>query len=179
MLFFTGFSRFASEIAQQQIENTPNKKRELSIMHQMVNEAVSILNSNSDITEFGQLLDESWKLKKSLSNKISTYSIDEIYEAARDAGAIGGKLLGAGGGGFMLLFVRPEDQPAVRTRLKDLLHVPFNFETQGSQIVVYQPDITFRRQEISIGQQEISFDARGFPLGYQETPVGQQEFLNG
>lgn len=139
--YYTGLSRNASEIARKQIENTSNKRKELKVMHEMVNEALSILISeNTDIAEFGKLLHESWKLKRSLTEMISTSEIDCIYEEARRAGAIGGKLLGAGGGGFMIIFARPEDQPRIRERLKKLLHVPFDFENAGSQIIVYQPN---------------------------------------
>lgn len=141
MFCFTGFSRIASEVAKEQIDNTKKKKMELSVMQQMVDEAIAILTSdNADITEFGKLLNESWQLKRSLTGKISTPHIDEIYEEARRGGAIGGKLLGAGGGGFMIIFARPEDQPRIRERLKRLLMVPFEFEALGSQIIVYQPN---------------------------------------
>lgn len=140
MLFFTGFSRTASEIAAEQIRNTPRRKRELREMYGMVDEALGILTSEGDIREFGRLLDETWRLKRSLSSQITTRHIDAIYDAARGAGAIGGKLLGAGGGGFLLIFAEPELQAAVRASLGDLLHVPFRFEDLGSQIIVYQPD---------------------------------------
>jgi D-glycero-alpha-D-manno-heptose-7-phosphate kinase len=141
MLYFTGFSRFASEVAKSQIENTPQKKPELFTMQQMVDEGISILNSDNSIMEFGKLLHEAWRLKRILSEKVSTSQIDEIYEAAREAGAVGGKLLGAGGGGFMVLFARPEDQPSIKQRLNKLLQVPFKFGAQGSKIVVYEPGI--------------------------------------
>ncbi len=141
MLFFTGFSRTASEIAKEQIKETSNKKKELSAMHEMVQAAMDILNASKDnFDQFGKLLNESWQIKRSLTSKISTPVIDEIYESARGAGATGGKLLGAGGGGFVLLFVRPELQPTVRQALKKLLYVPFRFDTLGSQIIYYAPD---------------------------------------
>jgi D-glycero-alpha-D-manno-heptose-7-phosphate kinase len=140
MLFFTGFTRISSEIAGEQIKNYSKKRRELNTMHQMVYEAISILNSNSRISEFGKLLHEGWLIKRSLSDKVSNYKLDDIYDAGIEAGAIGGKLLGAGGGGFMLLFVSPERQSDVRNRLKDLLCVPFQFENSGSTIIFYQPD---------------------------------------
>lgn len=140
MLFFTGVSRYASEIAKKKIENIPSRKQELGAMQQMVDEAMSIIASNASITEFGKLLHESWQLKRKLSDSVSSSHIDEIYSAALSAGAIGGKLLGAGGGGFFLIFAHPQDQPAVAKRLKHLLCIPFAFENQGSQIVVYQPD---------------------------------------
>ena len=137
MLFFTGFSRTASEIAAEQIKNTPNKTFELKALRNMVEEAVEILDGNGPLDDFGKLLDESWKIKKSLSLKISNQHIDEIYTAAKSAGALGGKLLGAGGGGFILFFVKPELQPSVREKLGNLLQVPFRFENLGSQIVYY------------------------------------------
>lgn len=137
MLYFTGFSRVASEIAKSQIENTPNKKRELNLMCQMVDQGIKILNENRDICNFGKLLHEAWLLKKSLSDKISIPQTDYIYEKARRAGALGGKLLGAGGGGFMILFVPLERQASVREALKDLLEVDFSFEKDGSQIIYY------------------------------------------
>jgi D-glycero-alpha-D-manno-heptose-7-phosphate kinase len=139
MLYFTGFSRFASDIAKIQIVNTPQKRRELTLMYQMVSEAVNILNENKNILEFGKLLNETWELKRSLSDRISTPEIDKIYERALRAGAIGGKILGAGGGGFMLLFVPPEKQPNIKEKFKDLLEVDFNFEKDGSQIIYYNP----------------------------------------
>jgi len=142
MLYFTGFSRDAFEISKSLVENISQKTRELTIMQQMVDVAVSILNGHDSIIEFGKLLHEAWALKRSLSEKISTSKIDEIYEASREAGAVGGKLLGAGGGGFILLFVKPENQPSVKERFNKLLQVPFRFETLGSQIAVYEPDFT-------------------------------------
>jgi D-glycero-alpha-D-manno-heptose-7-phosphate kinase len=138
MLFFTGLSRTASDIASVQINNTPNKKKELNLIYQMVEEAINILNSGK-LEEFGRLLHESWKLKKSLSHKITTPHIDNIYDTARKAGALGGKLLGAGGGGFLLFFVEPGKQARVKQKLEDLLWVPFRFENLGSQIIFYQP----------------------------------------
>jgi len=144
MLFFTGFSRIASEIAGEQIKKTPDKKTELFRMREMVDDAIDILNSgDSDISDFGRLLHESWMLKRSLTDKISTPQIDRIYNDAIGAGALGGKLLGAGGGGFILFFVEPENQPAVKERLKGLLHVPFGFDTTGSQIIYYAPEDNF------------------------------------
>lgn len=140
MLFFTGLSRTASEIAAEQIKQTPNRKAELTRMHRMVDEAIDILNGDSDLSDFGKLLHESWQLKRSLTDKISTPDIDCIYEAAMQAGADGGKLLGAGGGGFVLFFVRPELQHKVKEALKGILNVPFRFETTGSQIIFYEPD---------------------------------------
>jgi D-glycero-alpha-D-manno-heptose-7-phosphate kinase len=140
-LYFTGFSRFASEIAQEQLKMTPHKKQELDAMLQFVDEAEAIVASpNRPLDEFGRLLHESWKIKRTLTQKISTASIDEIYAAGLSAGALGGKLLGAGGGGFMLFFVPPERKEALRMRLKKLLCVPFAFSNRGSHVVVYEPE---------------------------------------
>jgi len=145
MLFFTGLSRTASEIAAEQIKETPNREHTLKEMHQMVHEALAILNGDSDLTDFARLLHEGWQLKRSLTDRISTPHIDDIYSTALKAGATGGKLLGAGGGGFMLLFARPELQARVRENLSGLLQVPFRFESSGSQIIFYEPDPIDRR----------------------------------
>ena len=139
MMFFTGFARTASEIAVHQIQNIPKKTQELNEMYQMALKAVDMMNTN-DLSNFGKLLNESWKIKRSLSDKITTPHIDELYETAVKAGADGGKLLGAGGGGFLLLFAKPDQQKKIREKLKNLLEIPFKFETLGSQIIFYQPD---------------------------------------
>jgi D-glycero-alpha-D-manno-heptose-7-phosphate kinase len=139
MLFFTGFARTAHEIAGEQIKNIPKKSAELNQMMQLVTEAMNILNSEGSVRDFGKLLDEAWQIKRGLSSKVSNDAIDAIYERARKAGALGGKLLGAGSGGFMLIFAEPERQPQVKEALKDLLQVPFSFETLGSQIIYYAP----------------------------------------
>jgi D-glycero-alpha-D-manno-heptose-7-phosphate kinase len=141
MLYFTGFSRYSSDIAGDKIKNIPKKEQDLSTMHDMVSEALDILNhKDRDIGDFGKLLNESWNLKRGLSNKVSNNHIDDIYEAAMKAGALGGKLLGAGGGGFIIFFARTQEQPRIAEKLKHLLRVPFSFENQGSQIIVYQPN---------------------------------------
>ena len=137
LLFFTGVSRTASNIAADKIKSIPNKKEELHGIHRMVDEAIDILTNGSDINDFGKLLHESWRLKRQISASISPTFVDDIYEKALKAGATGGKLLGAGGGGFMLFFVKPELKPQVCDALKDLLLVPFEFESSGSQIVFY------------------------------------------
>ncbi len=139
MLFFTGFSRTASLIAAHQIQNIPNRRKELTEMYGFVQEAVKLLNSG-DLKGFGGLLNESWKLKRTLSDKITTGAIDEIYAQAMKAGALGGKLLGAGGGGFVLIYAEPDKKVSVRKALKDYLEIPFKFEGLGSQIIFYQPN---------------------------------------
>jgi D-glycero-alpha-D-manno-heptose-7-phosphate kinase len=140
-LYFTGFSRTASEVAQEQVRMTPHKKNELQMMRQLVDAAESVLvNPRCSLDEFGRLLNESWQIKRTLTQKITNSDLDEIYQAGMSAGALGGKLLGAGGGGFMLFFVPPERKEALRERLKKLLCVPFSFSTKGSQVVVYEPE---------------------------------------
>jgi D-glycero-alpha-D-manno-heptose-7-phosphate kinase len=141
MLCFTGFSRIAAEVAKASIENFKSRAAELNRMKEMVEEAIQILQTGRrPIDDFGKLLHESWRYKRSLSTRVSTPEIDAMYEAAIGAGATGGKILGAGGGGFLLLFVAPERQAKVRERLKNLIHVPFRFEDSGSRVVLYSPN---------------------------------------
>ena len=139
LLFFTGFSRYSSEVVAEQLQNVPNKNKELSEMAAMVDEGLRILASGRDLADFGRLLHESWLLKRSLSSRVSTPEIDAMYETARKAGAVGGKITGAGGGGFLLLYVEPDRQPAVRQALSHLLHVPFDLDHAGSQIIFSNP----------------------------------------
>ncbi len=142
MLFYTGLSRYASEIAAEQIKNTANKKKELREMRLLVDDAEKIMTKAGveDFFDFGQLLNETWKLKKSLSSSISNPEIDHIYESALMNGAVGGKLLGAGNGGFMVFYAEPEHQGRVREALKGYLQVPFKFDFAGSEIMVYRPE---------------------------------------
>jgi len=144
MLFFTGFSRQASEIAGEQIESILEKKRDMRIMRDLVNEALQVLCSDTGpIEEFGRLLHEAWEIKRTLTSRITTSAIDEIYRMGISAGAIGGKLLGAGGGGFILFFVPPELQPKLKETLNRLTCVPFRFEYLGTQIIYYKPNDNF------------------------------------
>ena len=140
MLFFTGFSRFSSDIAQSQIKATRDKTAELLEMKALVDDVQRLLVSGSDLSEFGRLLDYTWKLKRSITSDISNNDIDILYNKAIDAGALGGKLLGAGGGGFLLFYVEPEYQPSVRKVLEDLIYVPFEFENEGTRIMYYRPE---------------------------------------
>ena len=138
MLFFTGFSRSASSIAKKQIELTHKREKELNLMTDICNEGLNVLtDNNKPIYEIGRLLDEQWKIKREMTDKISNQAIDKIYQAGIDAGATGGKLLGAGGGGFMLFFVPKSKQNKVMEALKSKLNVPFRFEYSGSKIVYY------------------------------------------
>ena len=141
MLCFTGVLRIADKVARSQIDNLQCRQSELKAMQVMVDDAISILlNERADIREFGRLLDASWRYKRSLSDQVSTPHIDALYQTAVDHGAIGGKILGAGGGGFLLLFVEPERQSAIRQAFSELVHVDFKFENSGSRTVFYQPN---------------------------------------
>lgn len=141
MLFFTGFSRYATEVVKDQLANMSQRTSQLHAIRRMVDDAQEILSDvNADIAGIGHLLHESWQQKRQLAQTVSTGAIDEIYAEGMAAGAIGGKLLGAGGGGFILFFVPPERQPAVRQRLSRLIEVKIDIDTTGSRIVVYEPD---------------------------------------
>jgi D-glycero-alpha-D-manno-heptose-7-phosphate kinase len=137
MLFFTGFQRNASEVEGEKIKQIKKIKANLKLMHNMVDEAIKILNEGDDISDFGKMLHENWKLKKSLTEDVSTDIIDDIYDTAINNGAIGGKILGAGRGGFVLFFVKPEDQGRLKIALSNLLYVPFKLDTTGSKIIFY------------------------------------------
>ena len=140
MLFFTGFSRFSSDIAKSQIKATKDKTTELLEMKALVDDVQKLLVSDGDLNEFGRLLDYTWKLKRGITSDISNNDIDALYKKAIDAGAIGGKLLGAGGGGFLLFYVEPEYQENVRSTLEDLIYVPFEFENEGTRIMYFRPE---------------------------------------
>lgn len=138
MLFFTGFPRTASDIAKEQIKQIPVKKDRLREMMRLVDQATDILGDKSDrLDDFGRLLHEQWRIKQGMSSMISNGHIDAIYQTGMKAGALGGKLLGAGGGGFMLFFVRPERQEQVKEALRQLLYVPARLDHLGSQIIYY------------------------------------------
>ncbi len=140
MLFFTGFARTANEVAKEQLSRMKENASGLRTMMEMVAAAESALMRRSDdgMSEFGNLLHEQWMIKRGLSSKITTSVIDQMYESGRKSGAVGGKLLGAGGGGFLMLFVPPERQAAVRSALSKLLYVPARFDYLGSQIIYFQ-----------------------------------------
>ena len=148
MLFYTGIIRTASDIAQTYVNNIQDKKRQLRLMQDLTNESISILSAgNNHLNSFGELLHESWQAKRSLSPQVSNAYVDEIYNQAMSAGAIGGKLIGAGGGGFMLLFVPPPRHQEVREKLKKLLYVPFRFEFSGSDIIFFDPEEDYSAED--------------------------------
>lgn len=149
MLFFTGFTRFSAEIQQSTEKTMKDKTAQLKEMLSIVDEAERVLtNKSADLNDFGRLLDQSWRLKKQTGAKISTGSIDELYEKGLQAGALGGKLLGAGGGGFLLFYVEKDKQPAVLQAMERLMHVPFQFENGGTRVVYYAPETYIPRGEL-------------------------------
>ncbi|MFH1027634.1 MAG: kinase, partial [Pseudomonadota bacterium] len=134
-------------VADSYVLNIDDKKRQLRIMKDLVEEALSILGKGGNFHEFGILLHEAWQAKRSLSSRVSNAQVDDMYEAALKAGALGGKITGAGGGGFMLLFVPPERQKKVREALKTQIHVPFRIDNTGSQIVYFQHEEDYSKLE--------------------------------
>jgi len=155
MLFFTGIKRTASDVAQSYVRDVDSKEVQMRLMCDMVDEGISILNSGQDLARFGKLLHEGWQAKRDLSPIVSNSRIEEIYSEAIAAGALGGKLIGAGGGGFMLLFANPRDQKTVRERLGKLLCVPFRFEFSGSQIIFFDPEDDYSAEETARSNQSI------------------------
>lgn len=141
MLFFSGLSRTASEVVEEQIKNTSINTPNLNKMKDLVDDACDILiDPSRNLNEFGELLNYTWKLKKSLSSQVTNENINTMYKKALQAGAIGGKLLGAGGGGFMAFYVEKENQKKVMQALCEYLYIPFNFDFDGSKIIVYEPN---------------------------------------
>jgi D-glycero-alpha-D-manno-heptose-7-phosphate kinase len=155
MLFFTGIKRTASDVAQSYVRDVDSKESQMRLMRDMVDEGISILNSGQDLARFGKLLHEGWQAKRNLSAIVSNSRIEEIYSEAIGAGAIGGKLIGAGGGGFMLLFANPRDQKTVRERLNKLLCVPFRFDFSGSQIIFFDLEDDYSAEETARANQSI------------------------
>jgi len=141
MMFFTGFSRFASELEKEKLKTIHDKTVELKAMAQLVDAGEAVLTDrHGDLDEFGRLLHHAWRLKREIGKGVSTSDLDSIYQTALDHGAIGGKLLGAGGGGFFVFYTPEEYQPAVRAALGDLTYVPFRFENSGAKILYYDPE---------------------------------------
>ena len=143
-MFFTGFTRFSSDIQKINNENKNDKEKKeetLKKMYELVDEAEKILtDKNRDLDDFGRLLDYSWKLKKQTGKAVSTSNIDALYERGIKAGALGGKLLGAGGGGFLVFYAQPENHERLKQELKDLLYIPFKFENEGTKVLYYSPE---------------------------------------
>lgn len=147
MLFYTGLKRTASDVASAYVPRLRDLHHQVSAIRKLVEEGLSLLCSDADLAGFGQLLHEAWQMKRGLGTNVSNASIDDIYRAARDEGAIGGKLLGAGGGGFICLFAPPDRHEDIKDRLSPLLHVPFHFESAGSQIVFHDEETDYQATE--------------------------------
>lgn len=156
MMFYTGIKRTASNIAESYVRGIEERKRQLRIMKDLVEESISILNSNQEISHFGNLLHETWQIKRSLSSKVSNSYIDDLYDQAKSAGTLGGKITGAGGGGFLLLFAPPEKHEKIRELLKKVIHVPIKFEFSGSQIIFYDQETDYSAEENARACQSIS-----------------------
>lgn len=141
-MFFTGFTRFSSDVQKENdVSGTDNKREKLKKMYELVDEAEAVLTDKErNLDDFGRLLDTTWRLKKGTGGTISTNSIDDLYEKGIAAGALGGKLLGAGGGGFLVFYVQPEKQAAVMKAMKDLMYIPFKFEEGGTRVIHYTPE---------------------------------------
>ena len=141
MMFFTGFTRFSSDVQKANASGKEDKKAQLRMMYELVDEAEKILTDKyADLDDFGRLLDTTWKLKRTTGAAVSTNSIDGLYAKGMEAGALGGKLLGAGGGGFLLFYVQSEKQAAFREAMKDLMYIPFEFENGGTRVIHYTPE---------------------------------------
>lgn len=148
LMFFTGFTRFSSDLQKVNAVGYTEKIAQLREMLTLVDEAEKMLtNNHSDMDEFGSLLDKTWRLKRQTGGAITTNSIDLLYEKAMKAGALGGKLLGAGGGGFLIFYVQPEKQRAVKEAMKDLLYIPFAFENGGTRVIHYTPESYVPKEE--------------------------------
>lgn len=151
MLFYTGVTRFSSEVQKDTMSNQQDKIIQLKEMLSLVDEAQAILeNKHSNFNDFGRLLDHTWCLKRKTGGKISNGSIDELYERGLKAGALGGKLLGAGGGGFLLFYIEPDKKEALLREFDDLMQVPFQFENEGTSMVYYNPIVYIPRKEINL-----------------------------
>jgi D-glycero-alpha-D-manno-heptose-7-phosphate kinase len=155
MLFYTGIKRTASEVASSYAADMEERASLLTRMHDYVEQSCSILNSGQCLTAFGELLHQAWQAKRALSDKVSNSRVDALFDEARKAGAIGGKLLGAGGGGFILLFVPPEKQARVREQLNRLIEVPFEFEFSGSQIIFHDTEEDFAKHDKARSKRQI------------------------
>lgn len=142
LMFFTGFTRFSSDVQKQNAIGKADKLLQLKEMLSLVDDAERVLTDrDSDLDEFGRLLDHTWKLKRQTGSAVSTSNIDNLYEKGMKAGALGGKLLGAGGGGFLVFYVQPEKQERVKRAMEDLMYIPFEFEDSGTRVIHYTPEI--------------------------------------
>lgn len=148
LMFFTGFTRFSAAVQQANNLGAKDKTAQLKEMLSLVDDAEKVLtDQNSDLDDFGRLLDHTWKLKRQTGSAVSTDSIDDLYSRGIGAGALGGKLLGAGGGGFLVFYVQPDKQKAVKEAMKDLMYIPFKFENGGTNVIHYTPETYIPKEE--------------------------------
>lgn len=149
MMFFTGFTRFSSDVQKINSNNKKDRIRQLREIMTLVDDAERVLTDNStDLDEFGRLLDYTWKLKRQTGSAVSTSNIDDLYAKGVAAGALGGKLLGAGGGGFLIFYVQPEYQESVRLAMNNLLYIPFEFENGGTRVIYYAPETYIPKENV-------------------------------
>jgi D-glycero-alpha-D-manno-heptose-7-phosphate kinase len=161
MLVYTGIARTAADVARSYVVGIESRRRQLRILKELVEESIDVLASGMDVCAFGDLLHEAWEAKRSLSAEVSNGEVDQLYERARASGALGGKLTGAGGGGFLLLFVPPDRQRAVLEALEGRIHVPFELESAGSQIIFYEPGVDYQEADLArLRRPALSFKER-------------------
>jgi D-glycero-alpha-D-manno-heptose-7-phosphate kinase len=157
LLVYTGIARTAADVAKSYVTEIASHRRQLRIMRELVDESIDVLTSGMNILAFGDLLHEAWQAKRSLSKIVSNGEVDDLYERARAAGAVGGKLTGAGGGGFLLLFAPPEKHRDILATLGNRIHVPFEFESSGSQIIFYEPGVDYEEADRARHQSPFTF----------------------
>lgn len=174
MLFYTGIKRTAAHVADTYVKDLHARGRQLRLLKDLVEESLTILSGDGDLTAFGKLLHEAWHAKRSMSSSVSNSDVDDLYTAAANAGANGGKLTGAGGGGFLLLFVPPERQQAVRDRLSALIHVPFRFESSGSQILFADSEQDYSAEEAARATQPVRAFRELDHVSGSQTPVSRR-----
>jgi D-glycero-alpha-D-manno-heptose-7-phosphate kinase len=170
MLFYTGIKRTAADVASSYVSCIEDRAALLRQMHECVDQSCEILGGNGSLIPFGELLHKAWLAKRGLSSKVSNSQVDGLFEEARSAGAIGGKLLGAGGGGFVVLFVPPERRNKVRKQLNRIIHVPFEFEFSGSQVIFYDLEEDFAKHDKARARQQIEAFREWNPESEETTP---------
>jgi len=168
MLFYTGIKRTAAKVAQTYVTGIEQKRPHLERMQEFVQEAISILTSGGDLSRFGQLLHDAWQVKRGLSSSISNSQVDDMYNAARRHGAMGGKLLGAGGGGFMLVFAPPERHAELREAFSDLIYVPVRMDFEGSRVVYFQPEQDYAELDLTRCHQQLRPMLDSDPIGFPD-----------
>lgn len=156
ILFYTGILRTATDVASTYVQNINSRRRQLRLLSDLCQEAIRVLSQGKSLTEFGEILHEGWEIKRSLSSKVTNHEVDEIYQTARKNGAIGGKLTGAGGGGFMMLFAPPDRHEDIRRAFRNLIFVPVNFDFNGSQIIFLDHQEDFSDLATARADQHIS-----------------------